>query len=122
MVDGIDRISFSEGDRIEECRILRRSGYGSRCILSVFAIRRASGRLDAFFSGPDGVKARIGVTPEFMKGFFEDVRAAAAEDSLLSGRRTSWEAVGLEGCSTIVEDVEALKKAGLPMWAGADAP
>jgi hypothetical protein len=116
MDNEVDQISFFDGDRIGECRVLRRTDGDRRCILSMFTIRRGTGRLDAFISGAGGVKAKLGVTEEFLKGFFDDMRVAAAENDRLIGLRTSWESVDLTPCSTMAADVEAIKKAGVPMW------
>jgi hypothetical protein len=113
-MEGVDQISFFEGDRIGECNLVRRADGGRHCVVSFFTIRRGTGRIDAFVSGIDGVKEKAGVSEDFVHKFMDDMRAAAAENKALYP--TEWERVDLSGCKTIVEDVAALKRAGLPMW------
>ena len=117
---GVDQISFSEGDRIGECNLIRRADGERRCVVAFFTIQRGEGTLDAFVSGAGGVKEKLGVSEEFVRAFMDDMRAAAADSMNRAPYPTTWERVDLSGCRTIVEDVATLKKAGLPMWTGVE--
>lgn len=115
-MEGVDQLSFFDGDRIGECNLVRRTDGDRHCIVSFFTIRRGSGRIDAFVSGTGRLQARIGVSEEFVRRFMDDMRATAADNRNKVPYPTTWERVDLSGCRTIVEDVEALKKAGVPIW------
>lgn len=120
MADGVDQISFFDGDRIGECSLVRRTDGDRHCIVSFFTIRRGTGGLDVFVSGIEGVQVKTGVSDDFVRRFMDDMRAAAADSRNRPPYPSTWERVDLSGCRTIVEDVEVLKKAGLPMWTRMD--
>lgn len=117
---GVDQISFVDGDRIGECRILRRADGDRHCILSFFTIKRETGKTDLFVSGAGGLQVREGIPEGFFAAFMKDMRVTAAQNQQRIRYRTIWEYVDFNGCSTIVEDVEAMKKVGVPMWSQVD--
>ena len=116
MNSGVDQIDFSDGDRIGECRVLRRADGDRHCILSFFTIKRGTGETDVFVSGADGLKVKKGVPEGFFTKFMEDMRVTAAHNHNRLPYRAIWEYVDFSGCSTIIDDVAAIKKAGVPMW------
>lgn len=115
-MDGVDEIRFSEGDRFEECRVLRRADGDRHVIMSVFTIRRGSGPLDALISGTGGIRWKNGVTEAFVREFMEDLRVQVAELPVKASYPVTWETVDFSGGSTIADDVSAMKKAGVPIW------
>jgi len=112
---GVDQISFESGDRFGECRVLRRAD-ADRCILSIFTIKRGTGKTDLFVSGAGSLQVKEGIPEGFFDAFMEDMRVTAAENQHKLPYRTVWDHVDFNGCSTIIEDVEAMKKAAVPMW------
>lgn len=114
--DGVDAISFFEGDRFKECRVLRRADGDRHVILSVFTIRRGTGPLDVAISGVGGVRWKNGVTEAFVREFMEDLRVQVAEQPARPPYPVTWEYVDLGGGQDIRDDVSAMKKAGVPMW------
>lgn len=68
-------------------------------------------------SGTGPLRWKKGVSGTWIKEFYEDLRGLVADHSERHPYLVTWESVELTGCKDILDDVAALRKAGVPMWA-----
>lgn len=110
---GADELDFYEGDRIEECQVLRRADGDRHCMVAFFIVRRGSGGLDVYVAGTGPLRSRLNVTADFVRAFMDDMKRTMGQGA---PHPIEWGAVDFNGCASAQEDVAALQRAGVQIW------
>lgn len=116
VTDAADKITFYEGDRIGECRILRRADGDRHCILAFFTVKRGFGRLDVMASGTGPLSEKIGVTEDFVRLFMEDMRKTSLASFSKAPYLVEWAQVDVQSGPSVKDQIRELQKAGVQIW------
>jgi hypothetical protein len=118
-MDGADKLSFYEGDRIFECQAVRRADGDRHCIVAFFVVKRGFGRLDVFVAGTGPLRERIGMTEELVRVFMEDMKKTSLDSYSRAPYPVEWTHVDVQSRTSLEDQIGALQQAGVQLWTDA---